>query len=291
MKRLDQIKERFPGKQINRLVSFKLECPLTLPEKLVYSYLAFRFKREGKHLSASINRLSQQSGLHRDTVSKALKSLESHQLTQRRHGKWALCKTGREAHPEWFGFRTSGREFKDLAYHYFPQPAKGSPLSITDAIIYLADIFDPGKSVACLAARFSVSWATVRRSRQKLSNLTYSPNWFADIIYKQKVTQDKALLDFLRAFSGGEKLLIAKMLKSNPAWSQVEVERFLKIARNHHPTRDGYDNLLYILNGEGPKSFDTVMRSHRDSGKDGCGIGLLLYRLGLLPPKNDSVSA
>ncbi len=145
------------------------------------------------------------------------------------------------------GWRNVWSRVQGLGISLLSTTSKGSPLSITDALIYLADIFDPGRSVACLAARFSVSWATVRRSRQKLSNLTYSPNWFADIIYKQKATQDKALQEFLRAYSGGEKLLVVKMLKSNPAWSQAEVERFLKIARNCHPTRDGFDNLMYLL--------------------------------------------
>lgn len=288
MKRIEEIKNRFPGKQINRLVSFRQECPLSLSEKLVYSFLAYRCRREGKQISASINRISQHSGMHRDTISKALKSLEKYNLTQRHNGKWHLKKLGRIAHPEWFGWRTSGREFKDIGYHYFPQPAKGSPLSIIDSLIYLADIFDPGKSVSCIAGRFSISWATVRKSRQKVSNLEYSPTWFADIVYKQKLTKEKELSKFVNSFSGAEKRLVVKMVKSNQAWTQAEIARFLKIAKDHKPTQDGYDNLLYTLHGEGPRSFDAIMRSHRDSGKDGCGIGLLLYRLGFLPSKQDA---
>lgn len=283
MKRIDEIKERFPGKQINRLVSFRRECPLTLPQRLVYSFLAYRFKREGKLITASINRISKQSGLHRDTISKALKSLESHNLTRRYNREWALSTVGRAENPHWFGWRTAGREFKDIGYHYFPQPAKGSPISVTDSLIYLADIYDPGKSVSCLAGRFSISWATVKQSRKKLSNLEYTPAWFADIVYQRKATKQMELAAFVNSYGGSEKLLVYKMIKSE--WSQAEVERFLKIAKDHQPTRDGYDNLLYTLIGDGPRSFESIMRSFSDSGKDGCGIGLLLYRLGFLPKK------
>src|SRR5215469_16775148 len=144
--KLDRIKERFPGKQINRLVSFRSECPLSMSERMTYSFLAYRCRRNGKNIAVSVRHLSQISGMHRDTVAKAFRKLAGYDLVQHRGKKWATNKVGRERHPEWFGWRTAQRGFADIAYHYFPQPSPKSSLSLIDALIYLADVFEPGKS-------------------------------------------------------------------------------------------------------------------------------------------------
>ena len=284
-KNLEQIKERFPGKQINRLLSFRTNCPLSMSERLTYSFLAYRCRREGKLIAASIRKLSRLSGMHRDTISKAVHSLKEYNLSQRTsNNKWATNRPGREKYPEWFGWRTQGRDLKDIAYHYFPQPAEKSPLSIIDAMIYLADIFDPGKSNACLAGRFGITWNTVNTSRRKVAGLKYTPDWFMDIQFTQKPQRSSNKHDFLQQFQGAEKYLVSKMMAtSQPAWSQQDVSRFLKIAKDHRPTTDGYDNLVYTLVGNGPSGFDAIMQVHREAGSlTDCGIGLLLYRLGLL---------
>ena len=284
-KKLDKIKERFPGKQINRLVSFRYECPLSIFQRLTYSFLAYRCKRNGRNVAASVRQLSTLSGMHRDTVAKALRQLSSHDLVQRLgNKKWRVNKAGVETHPEWFGWRTNGRELKDIGYHYFPQPAATSPLSLIDALIYLADIFDPGKSAACLAGRFGISWNTVNKSRKNLSRLEYSRDWFKDIEFHTKKPQDKARWNFLQQFVGAEKLLVSKMMAiREPAWSQQDILRLLKIAKEQRPTSDGYDNLIYTLVGDGPNGFDAVMRVHHRMGSDkDCGLGLVLHRLGFV---------
>ena len=246
----DQIKERFPGKQINRLASFRRECPLTIHERLIFSFLAYRCRREGKLIAASIRKLARLSGMHRDTVAKALRSLATYKLVQRPKKQWKTIKIGREEHPEWFGWRGQGREIKDIAYHYFPQPAEASPLSIIDALIYCADVFDPGNSIACLAGRFGISWNTVKRSRSKLASLEYTPDWFRDAEFAVKPKRPKGKSDFLDSYRGAEKYLVAKMLAiSQPAWPQQDIERFLRTAREKCPTQDGYDNLMFTLTG------------------------------------------
>lgn len=285
-KRLDQIQERFPARQINRFVCTKEVCPLSFCERLVLSFLLYRAKRNGKQIRISISRLAKLSGMHRDTISKSLRSLEKHNLVVKHKGKWSTKKLGRDQHPDWFGWRTRGRDIGDLAYHYFPQPAEKSLLSTIDALIYLADLFDSGKSDACLAGRFGVSRATVRNSRRKVSGLEYSPDWFADIKFKTKPPQPSSQTDFLRSLGEPIRFLAEKMLKADTPWSQEEIERFLRIAHEYRPTIDEFDNLIYTLIGQGERSFDNIMRGHQQRvGKTDCGIGLVLHKFGFVRSK------
>lgn len=271
-RKLDQIRERFPGKQINRLVSTCRDCPLKLPARLVYSYLLHRSKREGKNISASARYLSKLSGMTRETVAKAMKTLERHGLVELTTLKrWRIKKMPDQCR-DWFGWRKGS-----LAYHYFPQPAGG--ISIIDALIYIADVFEPGKSNSMLAGRFQVDRRTVAVSRKKIAALEYSPDWWEDIKFKTKKRQDDPT-EFLKQFSGGgEKLLVARMLSATPRWRQQDVEKFIRAAKERYSNPDSYDNLMYSLNGTGERSFDNIMRQHRESGKpEVCGLGLLLHK-------------
>lgn len=277
---------RFPGKQINRLISTRLDCPLSIFETIVLSFLVYRFKRERKYCWASAKKISRLSGLSRSTVSKALTKLQELELVRQSHKGWGIRSSGLVKNPEWFGWRTTGRDYGDLAYHYFIQPAKKSPLSIINALVYLTDQLEPGRRIAMLAGRFGVSWNTINRSRSKLQMLEYSSDWFADIEFPVKRPRDKAQQDFWKSFEGLEQSVVGKMLNNVPPWSQKDIERFLKMVKEKYPgSSEAYFNFNCTLLNPGPKSFDAIMRDHRQSGKDGCGIGLLLHRHCLLPKK------
>ena len=278
--------ERYPGKQINRLISTRTDCPLSIFDTIVVSFMRYRFKRDGNtYYWESAKKISKLSGLSRSTVSKSLKKLKKLELVKSSEHGWVVINTGFKRNPEWFGWRSNGRELGDLAYHYFVQPAKKSPLSIIDALVYLTDQLEPGRQAALLAGRFGVSWNTIKRSRSKLQMLEFSSDWFADIEFPVKKPRDKASQDFWKSFEGLEQSVVGKMLKNVPPWSQKDIERFLKMAREKFPGVEAYFNLNCTLLGTGPKSFDAIMRDHRQSGNDGCGIGLLLHRHGFLPKK------
>jgi Mn-dependent DtxR family transcriptional regulator len=181
MKKLEELQKRFQNKQINRMVSFRKECPLTFSEKTVFSYMFFRMRKKGNVAPASVRKLSKVSGMHRDTIAKALRRLETYGLVRCRDGKWRLTTEGVRNHSDWFGFRGKGRNHEDLAYHYFPQPTKESPITIIDCLVMVSDQFQPKLRSALLAARFGVSWATIDRSRKKLRNAEFQLDWIRDI--------------------------------------------------------------------------------------------------------------
>ena len=274
--KLKQLQDRFPDKQINRLVSCRSHSPLTLHQKLVLSFLMYRCRKEGKPIRASISKLSRLSGMHRDTISRALCVLEGYKLVTSKGDRWLSSIEGRELHPEWFGWIKDGRKINDLAYHYFVQPAETSPLSITDSLILLSD----QKKVRLLSARFQISENTVRKSIRKLETLTFSLEWFADVIHKPKSFRPDPKQEFLSNYSGAEKTLVLKMIKEKI--SQSEIEKCFQSLRNRFAGEETYFNTIYKLIGDGDSSFDKIMKVHREKGKDGTnGLGLLYYKLGM----------
>jgi hypothetical protein len=248
-KKLELLMEKYPGKQINRLISTRTDCPLSIFETIVLSFLTYRFKKDAKkYFWASAKKISKLSGLSRSTVSKSLKCLLEHELIKQSSLGWGVKLAGLQKNSDWFGWRGGGREFPDLAYHYFVQPAKKSTLSIIDALVYLTDQLEPGRQAALLAGRFGVSWNTIKRSRTKLQMLEYSSDWFADIEFPVKKPRDKAQQDFWKSFDGLEQSVVGKMLNTVPPWSQKDIERFLKMVKEKYPgSSEAYFNFNCTL--------------------------------------------
>lgn len=276
--KLKKLRENFPDKQINRLVSCRLECPLTFHQRLVLSFIIYRCRKDGKAVATSVNNLMNLSGIHRDTISKSLKVLEKYKLVVCRQQKWQSLKEGREQHPEWFGWRNGGRDIKDLSYHYFLQPSTDSPLTIIDSLVFVSD----SKKVGLLAARFQTSENTVRKSIRKIDGQTIPPEWFADILHKPKAIRPNSNSAFLSGYSGVELSLAKKMLIQK--WTQADVEIFFRAVKDKF-NGENYDNTIYRLIDCGVNSFDSIMRIHREKGNDGSnGLGLVLFRLGIQKP-------
>ena len=283
VQRLKALQERFQNKQINRLISFTKECPLSRPARVVYSLLLFRCRREKKHVPASISRLSRLSGMHRSTVAKALKELALQCVVHKKEELWCLRHTSnhlRMPNPEWYGWRNHYHGINDLAYNWYLQPSQDSPLSLVDALVLSADLQGPVPA-CCLAVRLRMDKKTVKRARRKIRSLNYSPEWFADIRHKKKTPRPKSSRDFMENFGCDmQKGLVADMLRSNPPWSQDEILRFFQIAKEHCPSEDSMFNTMLLLLNPGDRSFDQCMREHRNSGREGCGMGLVLRKLG-----------
>ncbi len=290
-KRLEALQEQFPGKQINRLVSTTQASSLSLSQRIVLSCLMYRATREGKNIAISIRRISQITGLHRDTISRALRQLEEYRLVACHRRRWVSNKAGRESNPQIFGWmrRASSREIKNLAYNYYLQPAPGSSISIVDSLIFVADLFDPGKSVGCLAGRFHLARNTIKKSRQKLASLEMSSDWFADIEFntKKKPPQPASRNDFLAQFADStQRNLVLKMLKAEIPWSEQEIDRFFKIAKDRHPDEERFFQFVCTLMGTGERSFENLMRTHYSRpGKIDCGLGFVLYKHNLIQKK------
>lgn len=281
--RLKALQERFPDKQINRLISFTKKCPLGRHARVVYSLLMFRCRRQGKCVPASISCLSKLSGMHRTTVAKALAELKMHYVVSDQEGLWGLRHTStfnQMPNADWYGWRAKGGTTRELAYNWYLQPRRKAPISLVDALVYSADI--QGRvSARCLSVRLNMDRKTIARSRAKLAKLEYSPRWFADIRFRKKKAKPKTAIDFLSKFQCEmQKAVAVAMLKNSPAWSQAEIDRFFTIARDHCPTDDDMWNSMLILLNPGPRSFEQLMRDHRNSSREGCGMGLVLRKMG-----------
>lgn len=225
------------------------------------------------YTGSSIRNLERYSGLTRETIKTCLGTLLEYNLVKQASSIWKLNKLGLSEHPEWFSYRTETIAFANLNYQYFLQPEKDSPFSIRDALIYLAQWKEPKVNNSCLAARFKISRATVKRFKQKRVN--YTPDWWQDIKHKAKKIKPVAKNDYLEKFSGGEKLLVKSM--QNDTFTQTEIDRCLSRIRAGR-SDDSYFNQVATLNGTGDNSYANLMACHRRSEDASNGLGLLIAR-------------
>jgi hypothetical protein len=281
--RLEALQEQFPGKQINRLISFTKKCPLSRPARIIYSLLLFRCKRKGRNQPASISCLARLSTMHRSTVAKALEELRLRYVVDNEDGLWKLMHLDRIRplpNPEWYGWRGRHHAISDLAYNWFVQPAKKSPLTLMDALVFSADL-QKKVSAACLAVRLHCDRKTILRSRTRLSKSPVDLSWFASIRHKKAKPKVLSPAEFLATFTDGmQQAVVLKMLKASTPWTQEEIRRFFKIARDRRPNDVDLFDLMALLINEGPRCFDQIMREHENSHRPGSGMGLVMSKMG-----------
>ncbi len=301
----DRLAKLFPGKQINRMISFrrlprpgdstdplshsKPFCPLPYTERLVYSFLLFRCKRKGKHIPASISRLARLSNLHRSTVKKALAGLATHRLVVQQVSGWQLCtsdKNSRLKNPEWYGFRSEETTVGQLSYHYFVQPDKAAGIKIIESLVMVADQLARQKSSACLAGRFGVHRKTIQRARARSMASPKNLNLFKDVQFKQKPKKPTTKQDFLSSLGDAtERRLAVEMLQARVPLNQNEVMSFITESRQRCP--DPTERMFLLMkilgddyNADKSKTLRDVLNTHKGSQS---WLGLLRYRLGWGP--------
>jgi len=292
----------FPGKEINRLISFRrlptpteandplgappATCPLSFIERLVYSFMLFRCKRKGQHIPVSISKLAKLSHLHRSTVKKALDRLAAYGVVRQGRLGWELVVSDRKTRlrdHEWYGFRKNGSTVGELSYHYFVQPTKGSPVTILASLVMVADILSKSKkSAACLAGRFAVHKKTIQRCRKKGHASPDDPKQFKDVVFRKKKKSPVNKSDFVSSLTDpGEQRLAKAMLKAEVPATQDEIKEFLLEIRHRHPNEDGRMFFLLSLMGDGNadprKTLRGVLNDHRGTRS---WLGLLRSRLG-----------
>ena len=298
----DKLARRFPGKQINRMISFrrlprpddtsdplsqsKPTCPLAYTERLVYSFLLFRCKRKGKHIPASISRLARLSNLHRSTVKKALEGLATYRLVVQKPNGWELVTSDRNSrlrNPEWYGFRSEEITVGQLGYHYFVQPDKGSGIKIIESLVMVADLLARKKSSACLAGRFGVHRKTIQRARARGLASAENLNSFKDVQFKQKPKKPLPQKGFLANLSDPfERRLAGEMLNARVPLRQEEVIQFIaEIQRRHtDPTKRMFFYMALLgddTNADKKKTLRDVLATHSGSKS---WLELLRHRLG-----------
>ena len=298
----ERLAKMFPGKEINRLISFRRRprrseaddsfgtssatCPLSFTERLVYSFMLFRCRRKGQHVPVSISKLARLSNLHRTTVKKALDSLEACRVVTHGHQGWELVasdRTSRLRNHEWYGFRKKGCTIGDLGYHYFVQPTKASPVTIVASLVMVADALSKSKkSAACLAGRFAVHKKTIQRARRKGLTRPDAPEHFKDAAFGPKKQAPVNRIDFVSSLTDpGEQRVAKAMLHANVPATQDEIKEFLLETRRRHPNPESRMYFLIALIGDGnadrSKTLPGVLDSHRGHGS---WMGLLQSRLG-----------
>lgn len=303
VKTRDRLKELFPGKQVNRMISFRRlprktpvtaspptppSCPLSYTERLVYSFLLFRCRRRGVNIPASISRLARLSNLHRTTVKRALEGLEAYRIVKQVPLGWQLEVSERGCrlrNHEWYGFREKGCTIGDLGYHYFVQPEKGSGVNLIESLVMVADLLGPKKSSACLAARFGVHKKTIQRARARGRATAKNLGLFKDVQFKQRPKKPTTKQDFVASLKDAtERRLAIEMIHCRVPLTQEEVRSFLEEARQRVPDDILRMYLFIKILGDDPNADKKqTMRGVLDEHRKGSWLALLRYRLGWGP--------
>ena len=168
----------FPGKKYFPIVVSTKKCPLTYYERVVYSYLVFRLRKEQ---TATEARMVKVLRLARNTVSKAIARLEEIGLVGREQ-KWYRAAKPNDAQRAWFA--TNGRTDEPWNRHFATYavycPKEGSGLSTkTNALLWLLYSLAPkhgrpvvfGQYLAGLAVMLRMSERGVKQGVERLIGL------------------------------------------------------------------------------------------------------------------------
>ena len=167
----------FPNKKYVPVIATG-KCPLTYSQKMVYSYLVFRLRKEQ---TASRAKMVKVLRLAKSTVSKALGELEKIGLVVQEQ-KWYRAAEPDDAQREWFAWngRTGelwNRQFATYAV-YCPRRASGLSTK-ANALLWLLYSLAPkygrpvvfGQHLAGLAAMLNMSEKGVKQGVQRLIGL------------------------------------------------------------------------------------------------------------------------
>lgn len=126
----------FPRKRYVPVIVATKQCPLEYHERLVYSYLVYRLRRDQTATRAKIVKTLRHD---KKAVMKALGTLAAHDVISEDHGQYH-AKEPAEPQKNWFASnrRTDVPWHRQFATYPVLHPKKGSPLSTkTNAVLWL----------------------------------------------------------------------------------------------------------------------------------------------------------
>lgn len=190
----------FPGKRYVPVIVSTKKCPLTYHQRLVYSYLVYRLRKDQAATKAKIVKVLRLAG---KTVADGLIELERLSLTVKEQ-KWYRAVEPDESQKEWFASnrRTDVPWNRQFATYAVLQPKKASGLSTkTNAILWLLYSLAPkygrpvvlGQYLAGLAAMLKMSGKGVKQGVEHLEELKLVERISTTFLLKQPTPESLAL--------------------------------------------------------------------------------------------------